>query len=107
MEASHHDRRPGLRPLCINECRRYNLPCFPISLILRPGDDVPSLILLLRRFLRGYDRIGVDERGRLMALVYVPLEHADGVLGRMGKVLGERVRLEIAAPAVAQLQSVA
>lgn len=86
---------------------RYNLPCFSVSLILRPGDDVPSLILLLRRFLRGYDRIGVDERGRLMALVYVPLEHADGVLGRMGKVLGERVRLEIAAPAVAQLQSVA
>jgi len=86
---------------------RYHLPCDPVSLVLRPTDDVPSLILLLRRFLRGYDRVGVDAQGRLMALVYVAPQDAASVFTRLATVLGERVLLEGAVPSAAHLQPVA
>lgn len=72
---------------------RYDLPCFPVTLALRPKDDVPALILLLRRFLRGYDRLGIDQEGRLIALLYVAPENAATVVNRMSKVLGKRVVL--------------
>jgi hypothetical protein len=77
---------------------RYGLPCFPLSLAIKPSEDVPALTLLLRRFVRGYDRLGVDSEGRLLALLYVAPEHAAAVVNRMTKVLGDQVQLIPAVP---------
>lgn len=71
------------------------------SVLLRPaaGDDARAVALLARRFLRGYDRIGEDGKGALVALIYCNEPDLTGVLRRMRLLLGERCTLQRAAKA--------
>ncbi|MGE5596458.1 MAG: hypothetical protein ACM3S1_10555, partial [Hyphomicrobiales bacterium] len=51
--------------------------------------------LVLRRFLRGYDRVGVASDGTLPAMIYCRAEHIDGVVQRMRTLLGPSAEVAI------------
>lgn len=86
----------------------------------RPGRPGQSLSLtaprhatmetawMLRRFLRGDDRIGFGQRDGLMAQVFCPDEHLNAVRARLAHLIGERTvvkelgRTAAAAPATLQ-----
>jgi hypothetical protein len=81
------------------------LPILPLE--LEPRGDAPSHLLainahegllttalLARRFLRGYDRVGVDATGSLIAHVACPSEAAPKVAARLAHLLGCSVRVK-------------
>lgn len=49
--------------------------------------------LMLRRFIRGYDRVGEDAAGKLVAHVYCPPEHATAVRDRLRVLLADTARV--------------
>jgi hypothetical protein len=73
---------------------------------MRPGDafdvtitrggDIYEVAWLMRRFLRGHDRIGVDRSGALFAHVFCPDEHIDEVVRRLSYIMGDRARVSFA-----------
>lgn len=67
-----------------------------------PNDDPRLTALLLRRFLRGYDRLGEDVDGSLLAMLGdCPEAAVDGIIQRLQPVLGDRTRITVAAWGVA------
>lgn len=80
---------------------RFGLPCFELEVRPPAGNDPLETFLVLRRFLRGYDRIGVTSGGTLPAIVYCGAEHIAGVVTRMHRLLGEGYRIAITGSALA------
>lgn len=80
---------------------RFGLPCFELEVQPLTGDEPLETFLVLRRFLRGYDRIGVTSGGALPAIIYCGAEHIAGVVTRMHRLLGEGYRIAITGSALA------
>ena len=47
-------------------------------------------VMYARRYLRGYDRVGVDDHGNLRLQVYCPDDHLPLVLNRLQTLAAER-----------------
>lgn len=62
-------------------------------LVIRADEDPLRMALLLRRFLRGYDIVGADGEGRLVALVACPAAHLPAVIARLHAVLGDEAAI--------------
>ena len=75
----------------------------PAILLKMPGaeSDLPSNYLRLRRFLRGYDGIGVDEAGTLVANVLAPASRAQAIVDRLSLIIGDSLKIEVAGTAEA------
>lgn len=71
-----------------------------LTVKLGTGDELSLAALTLRRFLRGYDRVGEDGTGNLAALVYCPPEDMPAVVGRIEVVMGERAKVSFTAGSV-------
>ena len=67
---------------------RFGLTCHLVEVTPPAGERSLDVFLVLRRFLRGYDRIGIASDGSLPALVYCSDERLDGVVRRMRILLG-------------------
>ena len=76
---------------------RFGLPCHLVA--IEAPEEVRGLdaFLVLRRFLRGYDRIGLDSGSLLPVSVFCPAEHLPRVMGRMQGVLGDGFELRVLA----------
>lgn len=79
---------------------RFGFPANAIDVQLPGGEDPGQAALLVRRYVRGYDRIAVHGRGGLRVTAYCPPEHAATVAARLVLVLGERARATVQATAV-------
>lgn len=68
---------------------RFGLPCHLVG--IEPPEDVAGLdvYVTLRRFLRGYDRVGLDSGTLVPVVIYCPEANVERVIGRMKAVLGE------------------
>jgi hypothetical protein len=68
---------------------RFGQPCN--LLYVKPGhsESVEMAAFLLRRFLRGYDRVGLHPSGCLELRVYCPPEHVPAVRARLRLVVTE------------------
>ncbi len=75
-------REPVARPTLI--------PDHLIAVRPANGEDLPRAALMLRRFLRGYDEIGEDGAGGLLALVSCSAEDIGSVVDRLTHVFGEK-----------------
>ena len=60
-----------------------------------------TIYLLLRRFLRGYDRLGLSPSGKVAALLYCDDRHIDNVTRRLKFIMGESVEVRIVGHAAA------
>ncbi|MCC6380922.1 MAG: hypothetical protein IT304_00360 [Dehalococcoidia bacterium] len=67
---------------------RFGFPCQVLA--VRPGPGVPSVdvFLSLRRFLRGYDRIGMNVDGTIPVHLYCEDAGVQRVVQRLGMLLG-------------------
>lgn len=67
---------------------RFGFPCHVLA--VRPGPGIPSVdvFLSLRRFLRGYDRIGMNTDGTLPVHLYCEDAGVQRVVQRLGMLLG-------------------
>ena len=89
---SERDPILGL-PLVAGGEARHGFPCHRIAVTPVASDDPWEVALLLRRALRGYDRLGADADGGLAVLLYCRDEHLGRTLARLETVLAGRVRL--------------
>jgi hypothetical protein len=71
-------------------------PCQVYRIGVPAGGDAMEAAWLLRRFLRGHDRVGVDRNGALYAHVFCPDEHTDEVVRRLSYILGDRAHVSFA-----------
>ncbi len=69
-----------------------------VQVQLQRSADRLETAWLLRRFLRGGDRVGLDEHGNLQALVDCPDEAANEVIRRMAYILGSRAAITLKRP---------
>ena len=69
--------------------------------------DVVQSYFRLRRFLRGYDGLGVTPEGELAANVLAPALHADAILDRVKLIVGETIDVEVVDVAASVKQTVA
>lgn len=67
---------------------RFGLPAHLVEVRPPHGADGLDVFLVLRRFLRGYDRIGMATDGSLPVIIYCSDEHIDGIVRRMELLLG-------------------
>jgi hypothetical protein len=74
---------PSYRP-----APRFGLPCHLVTVEPPAGVRGIDAYLLLRRFLRGYDRIGLDSGSLLPVAVYCAEAHLEAVLSRIRYLLG-------------------
>ncbi len=74
----------------------YGLPSNTFEVGIPRNETVRGGFLRLRRFLRGYDRVGVDAGGNLRAVVYSPCEYAPRVSERIKMILGEGTTVRVA-----------
>lgn len=92
-----HEAAPAIDPVLGLPLLRDGQPRFGLPAqhfrVAGPGDDALALALILRRFVRGYDRIGGDGEGGVVLCVYCEDEHVPAVLRRLKTVLGERTVL--------------
>lgn len=75
-----------------------------IDVTVPASEDIRETAWLLRRFLRGYDRVGAAPSGGLEVTVYCPDNAVQRVLERLRVLLGRGVKLQLAdriEPAVA------
>lgn len=92
------ERTPGKAGLPIYARLPANLP-HPgqvIEVSVPASEDIREMAWLLRRFLRGYDRVGASEAGGLEATVYCPDAAVPRVLERLRTLLGRGVKLQLA-----------
>ena len=80
---------------------RFGLSCWELDVTPAPGSGPLETFLVLRRFLRGYDRIGVRDDGTLPTMVYCSDDHIEGVVQRMRRLLGPATQITIAGRAPA------
>ena len=68
---------------------------------VRPAhlEELLPTVLLLRRYLRGYDSVGLDGNGGAVGVVYCPVDHVQAVMKRMPLFLGDKGKIEIIANA--------
>lgn len=66
-----------------------------IGVSVPASEDIREMAWLLRRFLRGYDRVGAREGGGLEITVYCPDDSIPRVLERLRTLLGRGVKLEL------------
>lgn len=90
-------RETGLTVYGSNEPGAYELPSNTIQVDIPRNETLAGAILRLRRFIRGYDRIGVDASGAVRVVVYCPCEHAPVVMERIRVLLGEGTNLRVVA----------
>lgn len=90
-------RDTGLTIYGNSEPGAHELPSNTIQVDLPRTETVPGTVLRLRRFIRGYDRVGVDTAGGVRVVVYCPSEHAPIVIERVKVVLGEGSNLKVVA----------
>ncbi|HEY5476095.1 MAG TPA: hypothetical protein VIK11_05190 [Tepidiformaceae bacterium] len=79
-----------------NEPGAHGLPSNTLAVGLERHDTPRGAFLRLRRFLRGYDRVGVDAEGNLRVVVYCPCEYAPRVSERIQMFLGDGTTVRIA-----------
>lgn len=79
-----------------NEPGAHGLPSNTLAIGIPRGETVRGAFLRLRRFLRGYDRVGVDADGTLRVVVYCPCEYAPRVSERIQMFLGEGTTVRVA-----------
>jgi hypothetical protein len=91
------DPATGLRILDGATQARFGYPGHAIRVRPSHPEDLLSTVLMLRRYLRGYDSVGVDGNGAAVAVVYCPADHVQAVMQRMPVFLGDRVKLEMIA----------
>lgn len=89
---SQRNLRTGLRVLQPSRVRAGE-PCQVYRIVVPSSAEPMEAAWLLRRFLRGYDRIGVNEAGALMAHVFCLDADALEVVRRLSYVLGDRARI--------------
>jgi hypothetical protein len=80
------DESTGL-PLVAPGEPRFGLAAHLVQIELTPAADMLAVAWLLRRFLRGYDAVGVGESGELRAVIYCGPERVPAVLRRLAKLL--------------------
>ena len=78
---------------------RFGLPCYGLR-VESPATAFET-VLLLWRFLRGYDAVGGDGEGNALVLVYCDPDELDAVLRRFGRLLGESATVNVVAYAEA------
>lgn len=72
---------------------RFGLPAHLLRIEVPPGSTPLDTVLVLRRFLRGYDR--VSARGDDIEVhVYCPGDHLGAVVRRVARLLGAAYRIE-------------
>lgn len=76
---------------------RQGVPCHLLLVRLPREEHVEAAALLLRRFLRGHDRVGEDGNGALAAMVYCEDVQIGGVLNRLRVVFRERAVITVSA----------
>ena len=87
-----HDELTGL-PIYRRVPGAYGQPCQVIAVTVGPSDDLRQTAWLLRRFLRGYDRVGASVDRGLEAHVYCPDEALRRVLERLRTLLGTHAKV--------------
>ena len=94
------DPRSGLRVYGA-EPPLFGMPANPIRITLKSPKLLFQTALLLRRFVRGYDRIGVDQHGELCVIAYCPPDHVAVIVERLSSFLGTDAQVESAGNAAA------
>jgi len=90
---SGRDERTGLPAYYVRP--RFGLPCHLVVVQPPPNVDPMDAVILLRRFLRGYDRIGVTSSGDVPVNIYCGDEHIEGVTRRIRTLFGPSYRIEV------------
>jgi hypothetical protein len=67
---------------------RFGLASHEVTICTPPEADVLGVVLVLRRFLRGYDRIRVGRPDEVVAQVYCEPGEVAAVARRIGLILG-------------------
>ena len=65
------------------------------SVSLHKGVTIQEAAIYARRYLRGYDRVGVDAQGDLRLQVYCPSENVPLVLKRLASLAGDKGKFEL------------
>jgi hypothetical protein len=76
---------------------RFGLPCHLLAVEPPDETDPLDIFLTLRRFLRGYDRVGLDGDSLVPLIVYCPDDDLARVLERIQGVLGDDVPVRLLA----------
>jgi hypothetical protein len=73
------------------------MPCHLVA--VEPPEGVAGLevFLTLRRFLRGFDRVGLDSGPLVPVALYCPEDNLERVMGRIKGVLGEGFQVRLLA----------
>jgi hypothetical protein len=82
------DPKTGL-PIYRRGAGRLGFPGHVVRIVPPSGEDIRALAWLLRRFLRGYDRIGASADGGLEVVVYCPDTAIRRVLARLRSLIGD------------------
>lgn len=87
------DPRSGLR-IYGAELPLFGMPGNGIRVTLKSPKLLFQTALLLRRFVRGYDRVGLDQQGDLYIVAYCPADHVAIVIERLSSFLGTDAQVE-------------
>ena len=74
---------------------RFGLPAHLVEVRPPAGERGLDVFLVLRRFLRGHDRIGVANDGSLHVIVYCSDTHIGGIVRRMRRLLGTQYAVTV------------
>ena len=88
------DAATGLPRYRVDETR-FGMPAHQISVSLHKGVTIQEAAIYARRYLRGYDRVGVDAQGDLRLQVYCPSENVPLVLKRLASLAGDKGKFEL------------
>ncbi len=92
------DAATGLPRYRVDETR-FGMPAHQISAALHKGVTLQEAAIYARRYLRGYDRVGVDGEGNLRLQVYCPTENVPLVLKRLTSLAGDKGKFNLMEPA--------
>ncbi len=76
---------------------RFGMPAHQISVSLFRGVTIVEGAIYARRYLRGYDRVGVDADANLLLQVYCPADHLELILHRLQSLAGAKGEFKIVA----------
>ena len=85
----------GMAIYADDEPGAYGLPSNTLEITLPRAETIRNGFLRLRRFLRGYDRVGVSTNGALRAVVYSPCEYAPRIVDRIQMAIGEGTTVRV------------
>ncbi len=93
--AAGRDTATGI--LSYRPAPRFGLPCHLVT--IEPPDELRGIdaYLVLRRFLRGYDRVGLDSGSLLPVALFCDPRDLENVVGRIRAVLGPDCSVSILA----------